>query len=291
MAAYLERFGDEAPVWDVAVPTYREDPSRLASLAARRSPGSSVPAAGGAPAWQRTARETAASLAPHDRAAFAALLDVARRARAVGEDDDWLYARVQAAVRAGLLREGERLLASGALQAADDVFWLPFERVRALAAGEATAAPDDLRAQVAKARADHARALRDPPELGGGNDRRSRSGRAGGLVVSGLRAAAGRVLGRAFVYRPASPGANRAPDPGAIVVAATLLPTELPLLPAAGLVVEIGGVLDHVAAQARERGIPAIVGAHGACAAIANGDLVLLDADAGHLIRLESGLG
>ena len=65
-----------------------------------------------------------------------------------------------------------------------------------------------------------------------------------------------------------------------------MLPTELPLLPAAGLVVETGGVLDHVAAQARERGIPAIVGARGACAAIADGDLVLLDADAGQVIRL-----
>ena len=35
----------------------------------------------------------------------------------------------------------------------------------------------------------------------------------------------------------------------------------------AAIVVETGGVLDHVAAQARERGIPAVVGAVGACRA------------------------
>jgi pyruvate,water dikinase len=76
------------------------------------------------------------------------------------------------------------------------------------------------------------------------------------------------------------------PAAASILIAATLLPTELPLLRASGLIVESGGVLGHVAAQARERGIPALVGAAGARAAIAEGDLVLLDADAGRAIVL-----
>jgi pyruvate,water dikinase len=104
-------------------------------------------------------------------------------------------------------------------------------------------------------------------------------------VIRGQRASAGRAIGRAFVYRTGA-RSDRVLGPDAIIVAPTLLPTELPLLPAAGLVVETGGVLDHVAAQARERGIPAIVGARGACSAISDGDLVLLDADTGQLIRL-----
>jgi phosphoenolpyruvate-protein kinase (PTS system EI component) len=111
-------------------------------------------------------------------------------------------------------------------------------------------------------------------------------------VVAGRRASGGRVIGRALVRGPrADAGPVVAPAAGPsndaiILVAATLLPTELPLLRAAGLVVECGGVLGHVAAQARERGIPALVDAAGACAAIATGDLVLLDADAGQLIKL-----
>ncbi len=144
----------------------------------------------------------------------------------------------------------------------------------------------ELQAQVAAARADHARALHDPPELAGDGEGDCDSQVALGGVIRGQRASAGRALGRAVVYRATARSPERAPGAGAIVVAATLLPTELPLISAAGLVVETGGVLDHVAAQARERGIPAIVGARGACSAIADGDLVLLDADAGQLIRL-----
>jgi len=283
--AYLARFGDEAPIWDVAAPTYREDPARLLSLPAARPEEPHLDETS-ASSWQRAARAIATHLAPVDRATFASLLEVARRARAAGEDDDWLYARVQAAVRAALLREGERLVASGALEAADDVFWLPFERVRAWTAGEAPGTREDVTAQVAAARAEYARALQDPPELGGGGEGGARFAGGGRGVIRGLRASAGRAIGRAVLYRPSASGAKHALDAGSIIVAATLLPTELPLLPAAGLVVETGGVLDHVAAQARERGIPAIVSARGACAAITDGDLVLLDADAGQIIRL-----
>jgi pyruvate,water dikinase len=81
------------------------------------------------------------------------------------------------------------------------------------------------------------------------------------------------------------PGAAGAP-PGAILVARTLLPTELPLVTPAALVVETGGVLGHVAAQARERGLPAIVDAPGASTAFREGDQVLVDADAGVAIRV-----
>ena len=34
-AAYLDRFGDESPCWDVAVPTWRETPSTARAAAAR----------------------------------------------------------------------------------------------------------------------------------------------------------------------------------------------------------------------------------------------------------------
>jgi phosphohistidine swiveling domain-containing protein len=72
----------------------------------------------------------------------------------------------------------------------------------------------------------------------------------------------------------------------AILLAHTLLPTELPLLSASAIVTETGGLLDHVAAQARERGIPAVVGALGACSAFSEGDLVFVDAERGVVVRL-----
>jgi phosphoenolpyruvate-protein kinase (PTS system EI component) len=76
------------------------------------------------------------------------------------------------------------------------------------------------------------------------------------------------------------------PTADTVLVARTLLPTELPLLSPAAIVVETGGALDHVAAQARERGIPAVVGAVGACDLLRDGDEVLVDGGAGWVVRL-----
>ena len=275
LARYLDRFGDEAPVWDVAVPTYREDPARLHALVAAPAPAGAPPPA--------PALDLGARLPPPARAALATLIDGARQAHAVGEDDDWIYARAQAAVRRALLAQGAQLGQLGLLGAPDDIFWLPLERVRALA--RQPASPLDpqpaLAAAVTEARAAHDRALRDPPP---GNPP------ASGPLIRGQRASAGRVVARAVIHRTALAGArvtaSAPPSDDAILVATTLLPSELPLIAAAGLVVESGGALGHVAAQARERGIPALVGARGASTAIADGNLLLLDADAGYVVRL-----
>jgi phosphoenolpyruvate-protein kinase (PTS system EI component) len=92
----------------------------------------------------------------------------------------------------------------------------------------------------------------------------------------------GRAIGRLAWHRPGQ-AANAADT---VLAATTLLPTELPLIRAIAIVTETGGPLDHVAAQARERGIPAVVGAHGASSLFADGDLVLVDGDAGLVVRL-----
>jgi pyruvate,water dikinase len=278
---YLSRFGDESPVWDVAQPTYREDPAPLFAWLAPEddaAPAASPPPAGD-PAWSRAAREVEGRLPQPARARFAALLALARTAVALGEEDDFVYSRVQAAVRAALLGVGRRLVASGLLPEAADIFWLPLDTVRA-PAGAGAPSSSALAAALAAARDQHRRALASPPP---GAEARAR----GGAAVRGKAASGGRAIGRAWVHTNAradgaAPRAGDAMGPGAaaIVVAATLLPAELPLLRAAGLVVETGGILGHVAAQARERGIPAVVGATGACAAIATGDLLLVDGDA-----------
>ncbi len=315
LAAYLTGFGDESAIWDVAAPTYIEEPERLRALAGGAAAATINASAGPAEPHAR-ARSDASGDASRDASAdasrdavatrltgsaremFASLLAAARRARAAGEDDDWLYARAQAAVRRALLGEGARLVARGLLDQAGDVFWLPLDEVRAGLAGGGSR--PERRARIAAAKAAHEAALRSPPGASAGADE---SGDAHPPVIRGQRASAGRVVGRAFVYRTALALSHRTalalsaaggvpargPRGDEIVVATTVLPTELPLLSAAGLVVESGGVLGHVAAQARERGIPALIGAAGATAAISDGDLILLDADAGCVVRLSEG--
>jgi len=142
---------------------------------------------------------------------------------------------------------------------------------------EGREAPADLGALAAAGRAAFGAAAARPPQP-------PPPSRSSSLAVRGQRGAGGRAIGRVVLHPgPAVPG----PAGSVVLVAATLLPTELPLLDAAALVVETGTPLGHVAAQARERGIPAVVGAVGARAALHAGQLVLVDGDGGLVIPLD----
>jgi pyruvate,water dikinase len=261
---YLALFGDETPVWDVAVPTCREAPEILNNA---ETSGFNVPPA---ETHEQTGEHVEKQLVPEQREEWRRLLQLARQAAGLAEDDDWLYARVQAALRRALLSLGRKLNRIGALSDASAVFFLPLPLARSLAAS--TSAPTNLQAQAAAGRAGWEAACREPPPAQEAPDMVSVKG-----VGTG-----GRALGRVLLHRPASPR----PAPGQILLAATLLPSELPLLVAAALVTETGGPLDHVAAQARERRLPAVVGAAGACRVFRDGDLVLVDADRGLVVRL-----
>jgi phosphohistidine swiveling domain-containing protein len=240
---YLALFGDEAPVWDVAEPTLAERGTIPVS-----APALAVPT------------RAPSLLPPELRAQGERLVTVARACAAVGEDDDWLYARVQTTVRRAILG-----LALPGVGNPGDLFFWPLSLVRAAARGELPPDPDGVTRQ---GRAFVEAARRAPPP----------APRVPGTVLRG-NGTGGRALGRVHRHD------GRPPDAGAVLVAHTILPTELPLLHAAALVTETGGPLDHVAAQARERGLPAVVGAAGATD-LEEGALILVDADQGLVVRL-----
>jgi phosphohistidine swiveling domain-containing protein len=246
-AEYLALFGDEAPVWDVAEPTLGER-QKIPAVASTTAPAP-PPALTGLP--------------PELRAEGERLVAIARACAAVGEDDDWLYARLQTAVRRAVLTLARQL--GGALERPEDLFYWPLPLVRAAAGGNL---PPDPRALARQGRAAMEAARLDPPP----------APVSPGAILRGS-GTGGRALGRVHRHDGSPPPA------GAILVAATLLPTELPLLDAAALVTETGGPLDHVAAQARERGLPAVVGVAGATQLV-GGTLVLVDADQGLVVRL-----
>jgi pyruvate,water dikinase len=266
LAHYLELFGDESPIWDVCVATYAEDPAVFRPDAGRQS-GEHAP-----PDWQGANEQVRGLLPANLHGHWSQLLDVARTAVSLAEADDWLYARTQAAVRRALLGVGERLRQPSRLPEAADVFYLPFDLVRKVARGNLPAA--DFTALAAQGRSAWQRARGLPPPLPNAMDAHAVRGSGTG----------GRAIGRLAWHRPGRHPAD------VVLAATTLLPTELPLINAIAIVTETGGPLDHVAAQARERGIPAVVGAHGASSLFADGDLVLVDGDAGLVVRLGSAL-
>ena len=297
LAAYLDRFGDESPCWDVAVPTWRETSVRLAAKLAAKAAASAAakaerplrdPNRSEGPDdddWRAAADSVGASLPAPARRQWSDLLAEARAAAAAVEDDDALYARAQAHVRRALLGEGSRLAACGLLGRADEIFWLPLDLVRREARGETTLTREATSRLVDDARRADAEARKAPPSL-------ADAGRAADVpgLVRGRSGAGGVCVGRVEIWNEAGADGERGANPGAepsVIVARTILPTELPLIAAAALVVETGGPLDHVAAQARERGIPAVVGALGALTAFAEGDRVLVDGDAGLVARID----
>ncbi len=287
LAAYLEAFGDESPSWDVAAATWREAPDALARrlLGAARDarPSREAPEPAQSGAWTSAAAAIADALPPVARDEWESRLATARSAVATGEDDDALYARAAAHVRYALLREAARLAAAGILERTDDIFWLPLDAVRDDASGTAKLSRADAVTRVGAAREADARARLNPPSV----CRLDVATPEAPGLIRGRSGAGGTCIGPVRIWLDAdSFSASSAED---VLVARTILPTELPLIAAAALVVETGGPLDHVAAQARERGIPAVVGAGGACARLADGDLVLVDGDAGLVVRLGEG--
>jgi phosphohistidine swiveling domain-containing protein len=294
MDAYLSRFGDESPRWDVVEPTLRETPERLLAWTARQSDRQTPPQSRDADLDAAVADaakltlELRDGLPPALHTDFERLVASARAAIALGEDDDALFARLQAAIRRALLAVGRRLVIAGRLTELDDVFYLPFAVVRGVAsqapeASRALAAKDisdsaatrDLRLVAAEGRRAVEVAATAPPPVQSDRDARP----AG--ILRGQPGAGGRVVGRA-VHHPASVALG----PESVLIAATLLPTELPLLSPGAIVVETGQPLGHVAAQARERGIPAVVGAGGAMDALPEGTLIFVDGDKGEVVVL-----
>ena len=110
--------------------------------------------------------------------------------------------------------------------------------------------------------------------------RREGADPGGALLLSGTPASRGRARGVARVVTdPAGAGGLRS---GEVLVCRTTDPSWTPLLSVASAVVtETGGVLAHAAIVARERGIPAVVGAAGACTVLGTMPRVVVDGAAG----------
>ncbi len=189
-----------------------------------------------------------------------------------------------------LLELGERFVAAGALENAEDVFWLNREEVeQAIAAVERDEIIDSFDEKVRDRRARWRGQKRATPPQILPEDSWMTSmeammpaevGTETGNTLEGVAASAGRVTATARVID--GPEDFSEIEPGDILVARITTPAWTPLFAlASGVVTDIGGPLSHGSIVAREYGIPAVLGTGNATHRIEDGQTITVDGDAG----------
>jgi nucleoside-diphosphate-sugar epimerase/phosphohistidine swiveling domain-containing protein len=184
-----------------------------------------------------------------------------------------------------LLRElGRRLVKTGKLETADDVFYLLVDELDAL--------PADTAGLVARRRAEQRRlAGVVPPAFFSGDWRPttvSASVLSAGQGLTGAGVSGGRVRGRVRIVGPDTIDDLQA---GEILVAEVTDVGYTAAFSYAGAVVtELGGPMSHAAVVAREFGIPCVVDVHDATRRLPPGALIEVDGTSGTIQVLEPDL-
>jgi rifampicin phosphotransferase len=297
-ARYLDRYGHQIYNLDFVVPTQADDPLPvlLSLKAMAQRPGHDPRARQRAIVAERDMRveETARSLDPLRRKLFRILLGWAQRFGPYREQVLFYMGAGWPTLRRLALELGRRLVESGSLLAAEDVFFLETPEIEtAITARVAGQARPDL-ARLASERRELREArkrLHPPPVVPPGHKLRfgpfdmsawetQRHNEPTSTVLRGFAVSPGRVSAPASVIH--SPEDFSRMEPGTILVCPTTTPAWTPLFSQArGLVTDVGGVLAHGSIVAREFGMPAVLGTGEASKRISHGQLITVDGDRG----------
>lgn len=274
---------------DLRVPRWPDDPIFLRAvmeraLAAWRpedDPVSASRAQHGAYLAERARALAALRWRPLARAALRRRLARLRRFTWWREEMRDRSSYAYALVRRFTVEAGRRLLRSGALARADDVFLLRAEEVVAALAG--TLPPEEVRrrARAGERLVRSFRAFRPPNEIGSRHAfDEDAPPPGGGPTLHGTACSPGRASGPARVV--ASVEEAQRLRPGDVLVAPFTDPGWTPLFPRlAAVVTETGGLLSHAAVIAREYGIPAVLAVPGATRLVAEGTVITVDGGRG----------
>ena len=241
-----------APAWDVAAPAFDE----TGEIARARS---------------RLAGRGHAAPSDGDRIAE------------IAEADDLYFFRAQRAVRRALLA----LAVRWDIAAPDDaIFYLPLALVRRHADAATRPTDDELAAaRAARATRAEARARAMPLAFSDGRRRDPLAAPNAPDLWRGRAAGGGSARGPVAIVGDLG-HLDRDPR-GCVVAAPSVTPAALvQLAGAVALVCEHGGALGHAAALARELGMPCVVGCAGITRELRPGDQLLVDGDAGLVVRV-----
>ena len=220
---------------------------------------------------------------------FRRLLGWAQRAVPAREDSLADLGLGHAVIRRMLNELGRRIVASGALGAVEDVYWLEEQEMQELAAAleRGDPLPDCSGCIPPRKAAWQAQRQLNPPAMLPENSRWAKmvpwaKGSQGDdqMELKGFGASGGKVTGTARVlFGPEDFGQMQ---PGDVLVAVTTTPAWTALFAMASAVVtDIGGPLSHSSIVAREYGIPAVMATGVATRRIHSGQVITVDGGAG----------
>jgi pyruvate,water dikinase len=223
---------------------------------------------------------------PVKRWVFSYLLRTAQRGSVLRENWKSQTVRFMAALRKIILELGQRLHYRGTLANADDIFFLKFEELELVTQNK----PDfDVKKVISTRRGEYEKnmSLIPPKVVIGKFDTENYTPDVvdtNAEVLNGLAVSSGVVTGKARVILRAD--MDQYILPGEILVAPFTDPGWTPyFMPAAAIVMDIGGMLSHGSIIAREYGIPAVVNVGPATKIIKTGQTIQVDANRG-IVRI-----
>ncbi len=275
---------------DMYNPRWREQPDYLLEVVRNfmRAEGKTDPEADQCRHAEERERVKARMLAlmgnPVKRWVFSYVVRQAQLSAAIRENVKDAGIRIIADTREVVLELGNRLASRGVLADADDIFFLRFPEVEPVVSGNAGF---NVRTRIAERRAEYEKNLAlSPPAIIVGRynpDKHKPDTIDASAELKGLAVSPGVVTGPARVILHAG---TEQVLPGEILVAPFTDPGWTPyFIPAAGIVMDQGGLLSHGSIVAREYGIPAVVNVGPATKLIKTGQLIQVDGDNG-IVRI-----
>jgi phosphohistidine swiveling domain-containing protein len=223
---------------------------------------------------------------PFKRMIFNFYLTRTQRGSVIRENLKDLLIKALRIIRRIVLEIGGRLKERKIISNVDDIFFLNMEEIRDALAGVNSTAIKQI---IVNRRAEYKRNLtiRPPSVIKGRfdpDDYRPRAVDRHLRILKGLPVCPGVVTGKARVVINTS--SKEKVRPGEILVAPFTDPGWTPyFMAAAGIVVDMGGVLSHGSIVAREYGIPAVVNVGPATQIIRTGQTLEVDGDQG-IVRI-----
>jgi rifampicin phosphotransferase len=303
--SYLDEFGWRSDAFELADPTWRENPriplntlQGYVSLGEEADPGLRFREAVRtrerllARARQRLAGD------PGKQARFNELYEMGRHNLVLTEDHNFYIDQMgDSILRPPLLELGRRLVRRGALADQNDVFLLYLVEIRAGLAGESQhALAAQRRAEMeAWSRVIPPPTIGEPPPPSNDPWEEAILRKMLGVpvepsrdpdVIAGIGASPGTVQGRAAVVHNLSEASKV--QSGDILVCEMTMPAWTPLFSTAGAVIsDTGGVLSHCAIVSREYRIPCVVGTVVGTTLLKDGMLLTVDGSRG-VVRIDS---